>query len=192
MSQTKYPHLLDDLEQQKVPFKLKLTDLQAQIRIYWDTEWAKQLDYSYSDSKRWTKFCLPTLDHAIAFKKLIERNSGLSAKAIRSICRLISGKCNLNKYLFEAKMTGSPLCDHCGVIEDIPHYLLRCKKYLNQRRTLYSTYRQIFTNNSVLYINPPTIYSAKSILTADIFPKDDKLTALKATWTFIKATRRHL
>ena len=92
--------------------------------------------------------------------------------------------------VYEAEMSDTDLCTHCGVIEDIPHYFLRCKKYISQRRTLYETYRKILSKHQLFHI--PTLFSAKTILTADIFPVKDVDEALLATYTFIKATNRRL
>ena len=52
------------------------------------------------------------------------------------IHRLRLGKCKLNYYLYKYNQHENGLCSHCQVSETIEHFLLQCKKYERERRTM--------------------------------------------------------
>ena len=68
--------------------------------------------------------------------------------------RLRTNCSSLNQCLYSKHIIASPLCD-CGVIEDIPHYLLECILSSNLRQKMIDTVSLFCdpTLNTLLYVN---------------------------------------
>ena len=55
---------------------------------------------------------------------------------VATLARLRTGHCGLNHYLHRFKIKDSPYCDCGNGKETVEHYLLECRKYNEQRKTL--------------------------------------------------------
>ena len=53
-----------------------------------------------------------------------------------AMTRLRIGHVGLNGHLKRFQMADSDLCTTCNVIEDVPHFLMECRKYVWSRRKL--------------------------------------------------------
>jgi len=75
----------------------------------------------------------------------------------RIITRLRLGKCRLNNYLYNLKLHPSGLCDVCGSIETVEHYLLDCVNQTTLRCLLSSICRPTEANLGLSLHCPHTI-----------------------------------
>ena len=60
-----------------------------------------------------------------------------------AMTRLRIGHVGLNGHLKRFNLSDSDLCTTCNVIEDVPHYLTACRKYIWSRRKLMTNLAKI-------------------------------------------------
>ena len=63
-----------------------------------------------------------------------KRAKFLSRRHVAMLIQLRSGHVPLNHYLHDIGKRNSPLCQECGKIELVFHYLIECRRYSHQRR----------------------------------------------------------
>ncbi|KAI5827781.1 hypothetical protein K523DRAFT_245996, partial [Schizophyllum commune Tattone D] len=67
------------------------------------------------------------------------------------ITQLRSGHIGLNAFLARIKAITSPMCPLCGVPETVDHYLLSCRRFVQQRHDLRRAVRgKYLTRKSLL------------------------------------------
>ncbi|KIJ25198.1 hypothetical protein M422DRAFT_108546, partial [Sphaerobolus stellatus SS14] len=69
----------------------------------------------------------PPSRHVLKFYKDLPRRS------CSIITQLRTGFIGLNSYLYKVKAVDSPKCPHCQVTESVTHFLLHCRRYIQQR-----------------------------------------------------------
>ena len=95
---------------------------------------------------QWNKQCGTNTKPAMALRRIVRRigvkiGSKLystipNRRTVATLVRLHTARCSLNHYLHRFKIKDSPYCD-CGYgKETVEHYLLECRKYNEQRKTL--------------------------------------------------------
>lgn len=114
----------------------------------------------------------PSLDLRTNALKAFKRPPPSPSRRLRSTCptdfpvsaaihQLRSGHVRLNAYLFRCKQAHYPICDRCGVLESVNHYLTSCKRFIKEREALRATLRrnrlrtQYLSSNYLLH-NPIT------------------------------------
>jgi ribonuclease HI len=90
----------------------------AKIEAYCTKVWQKQ--YEKSKNGKFYKTLQPTVS-----KKIKYMNN--NRKKDVTITKLRSGKCRLNKYLYDFGKHENGLCDSCGVPETVEHFLIHCE-----------------------------------------------------------------
>ena len=96
----------------------------------WNRHWTNHGDVN--NRHKHPKQFLPNLIEAQSFERMILHQ--LSMNERRIICRLITGKVALNKYLHSINRSISPECKWCiGENETVKHFILKCKHYESQR-----------------------------------------------------------
>ena len=77
-----------------------------------------------------------SIDAAIPGKHTRTIYNQLSKTDAQTLAQLRTSHCRLNKYLNRIGAAESPLCEECGVVESVQHFLLDCKRWSEQRRLL--------------------------------------------------------
>ena len=91
------------------------------------------------------------------------------------LARLRSGCAGVNEYLYRINRSVSPLCDTCGVIEDIEHLLISCKKYDNGRASMYRDVAKLKVTN----------INIKTLLGGGDFDEDTQYKIVKLLFKFL-------
>lgn len=79
-------------------------------------------------------------------------NCKLKRKHIVMAHRLRSGHIPLNKFKYLMKITNSPNCDTCGVLEDVQHLLVECERSESMRAELSESYNFNLLDTGVIQI----------------------------------------
>ena len=162
-----------------------IKDVHKETRIFWDNQWQKKSLYFPSSSKDWCLKILPTLDDAIEFNKNVQL---LSPYLIKSICRLVTGYCNLKHQQFKWKLASTPNCVHRKAPETVTHFLLDCSKFDTIRTKLFEKLRILWLKSNPI-LDPPTVFSPRTILTGYNLQSKCKVDALQALGEFIRLSR---
>jgi ribonuclease HI len=64
----------------------------------------------------------------------------LSRRCVVTLLRLRSGHILSNKFLHLMKLSNSPNCDTCGVVEDVQHLLIECVRNRSERQALMTSF----------------------------------------------------
>ena len=99
---------------------------------------------SYVESETAThyKTYFPTIYHKADLR-------GLSKRYQSAIYRIQTGHCGLNGHLNRLNIKDSPLCQSCGVTEDVKHFIMECPRYSQEREYL----KQMCTNGDQLRLH---------------------------------------
>ena len=167
------------------PFVRRIKDVHKETRLFWDQQWQKKSLYFPSSSKDWCLKLLPTLDDAIKFNKKVQH---LSPYLTKSICRLVTGYCNLHHPQFKWKLASTPDCLHCKVPETVTHFLLDCTKFDVFRTQLFDKLRILWIKSNPL-LDPPTVFPPQTILTGHNLASKYEVEALKALGEYVRLSR---
>ena len=86
----------------------------------------------------------------------------------------------LNQYLHRFGKLDSPLCHTCNTEEDVEHYVIRCRRYTQERNKLFEKLRKEGVQN----INLKTLLGGSTVT-----PSKQK-TIQEAVGTYLKESRR--
>lgn len=153
--------------------------LNNRIIELWNSKYNSKLNSNYiSSHNKWIHQLFP---YVMDFDSFYHRTlKHLSSFMYSKLYRIFSHKISLNYYLFQMKLTSSPLCSHCNQIDDIYHFFMVCTHYTNQRITLFTN---IFNFTQNYYkLNDITL---KLLLTSN-------LDILRFTEEYIKSTKSNL
>ena len=144
----------------------------------WNDEWCNE---SNREEHQFTKNLIGNLSIACHLEKFILHS--LQHFELRIICRLITGKVRLNKYLYSIKQVYSPICP-CGEEEEsIEHFLLECKLYSNARHEMINKLSTIHFEDIDLRL----LLAASSFKDQSI-----RIAVLKNTCQFVIKTNREI
>jgi len=153
---------------------------------HWNQEWTRP---AQSHCSKHAKLCLPGLTTAFFFERSVLQQ--LTYAQRRIICRLITGKVGLNKYLHKIQRSDSPYCP-CNETdpskETIKHYLLKCPLYQPQRMTLYSAVRNTIGSHQTVHITVPLLTTGNH----RGLSCHHRVAILKATADFVTSTTRKI
>ena len=110
----------------------------------------------WKKSKRYKQ--IKFIDSSFPSSKYIQATSSLNHRQTSILMRPQTGHIPLNGHLFHINKTNSPHCNHCpNVVEDMPHLLFHCNKYVIQRHGLVMTVKRKAFNSNHILTNPAAI-----------------------------------
>ena len=101
----------------------------------------------------------------------------------RRISQLRTGYVPLNEYLHKCGLKDSKECSGCGDVESVPHFLLSCLEYENQRETMRMN---LFRAAGIVRLDLNMLLSARP----DDDYKDVRGLILEELESFIKESKR--
>ena len=115
--------------------------------------------------------------------------SGSYAKLAKSLSRrhaavliqLRSGHIPLNKYLHQIGKISSPLCQECGKNESVFHYLIKCRRYVAQRKKMEGKLKRDARSLKTLLSNPLALTTLFKYI-----GETGRLNDIRKDWEFTK------
>lgn len=83
-------------------------------------------------TSRWGRFT-KSIDGALPRRHVIQLYEDLPRKEAQILLQLQSGHRKLASYMARMHLMDSPNCDRCQELETVTHFLLRCKKWNEER-----------------------------------------------------------
>jgi hypothetical protein len=98
----------------------------------------------------------------------------LSRQEASILTQLRTGHIGLNAFRYRIGQVDSPNCTHCNVPETVTHYLLTCRRFIDQRHTLKNTLKRKLSLINLIGHKPPTTQLLEFINATSRFPSTDR------------------
>jgi ribonuclease HI len=118
-----------------IPTLLKdLPSSAAALKAFHKKTTATKWEELWNDSKR--AQCLAKFDRSPARVQILKFYLDLPRRSGSLITQLRMGHIGLNDFLYKIKAIASPLCPQCCTPETVDHFLLQCKRYIEEQHQL--------------------------------------------------------
>jgi hypothetical protein len=150
----------------------------------WNRHWTNEGNESnpHSHPKKYIR----NLVEAQSFEKIILHK--LEVYERRIVCRVITGKVDLNGFLFKIKRSSTPNCKWCeGEEETVEHFLMKCPHYEELRNTWRAAVKSLVPQFEFHTSN------LRSLIVGDrTWKPETRITVVKQLPKFVLATGRKL
>ncbi|ETO33158.1 ribonuclease HI [Reticulomyxa filosa] len=142
-AELKQPELHQDIG--KTTF-INCHGLNTSFMTEWNRHWINE--GNETAIHRIPKTFLPDLKEAQAFERTVLHRLSVSER--RVICRMITGKVGLNKYLYKIQKIETPFCEWCeNEPETIEHFLKNCPNYTQLRERWWTNVQRLIPDHAV-------------------------------------------
>lgn len=181
IAQTQQPELYQRPD--KSTSFLNMHELNPFFTKEWNRHWINE--GSDTINHQHPKSLIPNLIEAQIFEKIVLHR--LETNERRIVCRLITGKVGLNKYLNSINRAPTPYCA-CGTEpETVEHYLMKCKRYSILRQCWYIKIK------SIIPTLQDQILDLKRLLIGErTWPPDERVKAVKELVRFVISSQRNI
>ena len=133
------------LEKEKVLLPFAVAKVEAKIAMM--AKWQKQWNRAQT-GRQLFRICPKVSDQPFQALALNHRDFGLFS-------RLLTGHIGLNEYLFKRHLLSYNMCTNCNLqkVETVEHFLLKCPKYQDQRKSFFMQHSTIVLTNCIPTVN---------------------------------------